>query len=87
VGGELHRLPGSPGGGGDIVESKRNKMNQLNYLPIQGKENTRLIDKQKTILCEAEYNNQVRSRLPGLELGLLLTMGAGMGHWGYKPPA
>ena len=57
----------------------------LNCLSIQEKENTRLIYREKTILSEAEYHNRVRSRLPVPELGLLLSMGAGEAHGGYKP--
>jgi len=38
-------------------------MKKLNCLSIQEKENTRLIYREKTILGEAEYHNQVRSRV------------------------
>ena len=51
------------------------------------RENGRLIYREKTILGEAEYHNRVQSRLPVPELGLLLSMGAGEAHGGYKPPA
>jgi len=40
------------------VESKRERMKKLNCLSIQGKENSRLIYKEKTILGEAEYHNR-----------------------------
>ena len=61
-------------------------MKKLNCLSIQEKENTRLMYRAKTILSEAEYHNRVRSRLPVPKLVLLLSMGAGETHGGYKPP-
>jgi len=70
-----------------LVESKRERMKQLNCLSIQEKENTRLIYREKTILGEAEYHNRVRRRLPVPKLVLLLSMGAGVAHGGYKPPS
>jgi len=62
-------------------------MKKLNCLSIQEKENTRLIYREKTILGEAKYHNRARSRLLVPELGLLLSMGEGEAHGGYKPPA
>jgi hypothetical protein len=60
------------------VESKRETTKKLNCLLIQEKENTRLIYRE-------DYTR--RSRVPVPELGLLLGMGAGEAHGGYKPPA
>jgi len=71
----------------ESVESKRARMKKLNCLSIQEKESTRLIYREKTILGEAEYHNQVRSRLPVPKLGLFLSIGAGEAHGGHKPPA
>jgi len=40
------------------LESKSDKMKKLNYLLIQEKENTKLINRENTMLREAEYYNR-----------------------------